>query len=70
MTTLMMKFLTAESTGPFQHHYTSCIPTLMDALGIPKLERSMDFAAVGKENVGEVKGVIFEGKREIASGGP
>lgn len=44
---------------------------LLDALGVPKLERSMDFAAVGKANVGEVKGVkLFEGKREIASGGP
>lgn len=43
---------------------------LLDALGVPKAERSMDFAAVGKGNVGKVKGVkLFEGKREITSGG-
>ncbi|KAG1818541.1 tRNA synthetases class I (M)-domain-containing protein [Suillus subaureus] len=42
---------------------------LLDALGVPKAERSMDFTAVGKGNVGEVKGVkLFEGRREIASG--
>lgn len=43
---------------------------LLDALGVPKAERNMDAAAVGKGSVGEVKGVkLFEGKREIASGG-
>lgn len=43
---------------------------LLDALGVPKTERSMDFTAVGKGNVGGVKGVkLFEGKREIAGGG-
>ncbi|KAG1727801.1 hypothetical protein EDB19DRAFT_1897479 [Suillus lakei] len=43
---------------------------LLDALSVPEGERSMDFAAVGKADVGEVRGVkLFEGKREIASGG-
>ncbi|KAG2046603.1 hypothetical protein BDR06DRAFT_898939 [Suillus hirtellus] len=43
---------------------------LLDALAVPKAERNMDAAAVGKGSVGEVKGVkLFEGKREIASGG-
>ncbi|KAG1742256.1 tRNA synthetases class I (M)-domain-containing protein [Suillus paluster] len=39
---------------------------LLDALGVPKAERIMDFAAVGGGKVGEVRGVkLFEGKREI-----
>jgi methionyl-tRNA synthetase len=43
---------------------------LLNALGVPKTERSMDFAAVGRGIVGEVKGMkLFEGKREMASGG-
>jgi methionyl-tRNA synthetase len=36
---------------------------LLDALGVPEGERTMDFAAVGKGDVGEVRGVkLFEEK--------